>query len=889
MTFRMNLLLIMMLPPWTPALSRLAAEPINKWIKLSARTASLYVYSQPLYVPSRKQVLHWGAVSGRDAPANDVRALDAARGIWVSDYPSVGVSELEKARGTGLGVTSVGRGGMLPGGTPAPSLTINGVCYDSRRDRLIYVMKGLTAAYDPSARKWQDLKAEVQLEGHFAHWPDLPYARYERGLRPEKEYRGERIPGGPPVYGVGCCYDPVNDEVVLFPQWGGQNTDLRAATGRVSAHMGTWVYSCRDNLWRRTGPTLGTPEVKKARTHMIGLMARVSQALDMTWHMRQQPEKQRLSKVASSLKIVAEDARKDAGRLPVAAREAFARIPRVLEAAAAAAEAGKLDQAARHGAGALKLLEGILDQGLRVEPPPRCATPLVYDPNNKAIVMFGGHNGLVRTDLKARGRDPEALGLNDTWLYDVATRQWREAACKNRPPTQRQPMVVFDEKSGLVLLVTRARASKKGPFVTLWSFDVATGEWSKRHEEAWEGEVRDGAGLALDASERMLVLTQGPDTYVFRLDLDTLPTSPAPAHTPPPAITPPVIPADDPAWVARVRELPANKWVHPSPPRDAEDRGWGTLAYDPVRGLVFYFGGGHSTYQVNDVAVYAPGANRWVHGVGEHNDYVPPVHWDGIAMSYRGGPPAGHQRNSYAVVDGRLYLTNSFYSRRWDAEYAGDPGVRVAWFHDLDRDAWRQKRIAGVELGPGVPGSYGRAHLADPSGKVLGFAGHLEPYDGRFFRKEAYFSSYDIHANKLTVRKIPEPTPGWVGECRPFCLLPDRGQVFFHEYRQEGGHATWVYDIKENRFTDLKPRRQPPADPRTVEYLPDQGAVFAVSARVSSGSTRSSTTPGHPCRWPATSRWALPVRTRRWFTRRNTGCLSTSALRAGAWPSCGRT
>jgi len=802
--------------------------PVNRWIKLSGPTVSPYVYSQPLYVPVRKQVLHWGAVGGNDVPTNDVRALDAARGTWVADYPSAGKDELAKARSAGLGVTSSGRGGMLPAGTSAPSQIINGVCYDAKRDRLVYVMKGLTAAYDPAARKWHDLQAEVEIAGHFAHWPDLPYARFERGLRPEKEYRGERIAGGPPVYGSGCCYDPVNDEVVLFPHWGGQNTDRRAATGRVSAHTGTWVYRCQDNLWRRVGHTFGNDELKQARRQVTGLLARVSAALDTAWDSRQRPDPQRQAEMIKAFHTAAAEAQQLAGRLPAPARESFARVLPTLQAAASSADGGKLPAASRSGAEALRGLEAVLDDALRVEPPPRCATPLVYDARNKVIVMFGGHHGLVRTDLDVRERDPEARGLNDTWLYDVATKQWREVPCQQRPPAQRQPLLAFDDKTGLVLLVTRALNDKKERTVTLWSFDVAKGEWSRRHEEPWKGEVREGAGLALDAAAHTLVLTQGPDTYMFRLDLDALPATHAPAFMPPPAIRPPVIPADDPAWVAKLKELPANQWVHPKPPRDAEDRGWGTLAYDATRGLVCYFGGGHSTYQVNDVAIYAPGANRWVHPVGEHNDWVPPVNWDGIAMGYRGGPPAGHQRNSYVVIDGRLFLTNSFYSRRWDVEYAQDAGTRVAWFYDLDRDAWRQRPIGKVDLGPGVPGSYGRAHLADPAGKVLGFAGHLEPYDGRFFKDEAYFSSYDVHTNQFSVRKIPAPTPAWVGECRPFCYLADRNQVFFYEYRAGGGHATWVYDVKANRFTDLKPKRQPPGDPRTVVYLPDQGAIFAV-------------------------------------------------------------
>jgi len=63
----------------------------------------------------------------------------------------------------------------------------------------------------------------------------------------------------------------------------------------------------------------------------------------------------------------------------------------------------------------------------------RCNAPLVYDSKHKVLVLFGGQNNLVRTIWIAKvatcGRR-----LNDTWLYDVTTRQWREAQCHDDPP-----------------------------------------------------------------------------------------------------------------------------------------------------------------------------------------------------------------------------------------------------------------------------------------------------------------------------------------------------------------------------------------------------------------------------------------------------------------------
>jgi len=144
-------------------------------------------------------------------------------------------------------------------------------------------------------------------------------------------------------------------------------------------------------------------------------------------------------------------------------------------------------------------------------------------------------------------------------------------------------------------------------------------------------------------------------------------------------------------------------------------------------------------------------------------------------------------------------------------------------------------KIDRVSLGKNVPGTYGRCCVVHPAGRTLGFGGALEPYDGRFFKGEVYFGSYDIYANTLELKTIPPPFPGIIYECRPFCTLPDRDGIFFYECVARKGKVqrrrTWVYDVARNRFTDLKPKRQPPDEPGTVVYLEGQEAIFAAVGR----------------------------------------------------------
>jgi hypothetical protein len=785
---------------------------VNRWVPVEDAGPPGYVYSRPVWVPARKQVLQWGVVErGESRPyfRNDVRAFHADRLAWTSDYPPA--EDLPSTVGPphGKGIWYSGHGEMLECGTPAPSAVVDGVCWDPKRRQVIYTMKGLMAAYDPAKRTWRDMGAETELDG-------------------------DRLPGGPPVYGVGTGYDPIHDEIVLFPHWGGKNTDLRDETGRLSAHYGTFRYAFGENVWRRVGETFGTEEKRTFREGVIDGMAALSDALDALWRLRRELDKAARDVIRRGLK----DLPQGAAILPLL-------------------EDGDWERSIERAAGLLRNLERKLETDLRLEPPPRCGTPLIYHPEQECLVMFGGHSGLVRTDLARPGGHGGRPGaLNDTWLYDCRSRRWRELDLPRRPPPTLWPKMVYDPASGLILLVTRTGRWEKDEdqAITLWALDLEKEEWTRRHTQPWPWPHGDGHAtgwapdpfeVALDRERGLLLLTQNVrrdkrpvgQTYAMRLEVAKMgEAEPAPAWEPPPRIQPIEIPPEDPAWLARLKSLPANRWIHAKPQREASNRGWGMCVADPVRGWIVYFGGGHSTYQVNNVGVYVVGANTWVSGVGCHNDWVPPVSWGGTAMGMRGGAHAHHQRNEYVSLDGRMFVSMGTESRRWGAESGKRPGPRYNWFYDVDRGGvWRQKRIERIDRGEDAGGLWARCHLAHPDGRILGFGGALEPYDGRFFAGEVYFAEHDPYANTLAVRRVPEPHPGIVYECRPFCVVPKRDAVFFYECAEKDKRivrqGTWLYHIAENRFEKLPAARMPDGEPGTVCYLPGQDAVFAAVDR----------------------------------------------------------
>jgi hypothetical protein len=366
--------------------------------------------------------------------------------------------------------------------------------------------------------------------------------------------------------------------------------------------------------------------------------------------------------------------------------------------------------------------------------------------------------------------------------------------------------------------------------------------------------------FGFDPKNRLLVVIQrekeAQATYALKLDLGKLPAAPAPAWTAPPPVKPQEIPADDPAWVAKLKELPANTWVPAKPPREPARRDWGNLSVDPVRGWVVYFGGGHATYQVNDVAVYAVGANAWVPAVGEFNSYVTPQGWEGSTLGYRGGPACGHQRNAYQSFDGRMYLLAGTDERTglasvgntWNFVFHADRDcVR---FYDLDRGGvWRETRIGKIERPEKVPWHH-NVHMVDPAGRIINLI--RQPGGGmaaRTFRYvysgqlDKFFTSiYDANEDRLLVREVPKPYPEVAeGESRPFCYLAGQGKVLLMGAKPDDGaaaadpkkppmkQASWLYDTAENKFSELRAAHTPPTGGvQVVEHVESQKCVLAV-------------------------------------------------------------
>lgn len=819
------------------AAAEMASLPENQWVRLETKAERGYIWSGPVWSPARGQLLHWG---GETKSRNDIRAFDVSVLDWVSDYPSDPPVDA-------TGLSYAGAGGMTKAGRPHPYYVLQGGCWDAKREQVVYTMKGLMAAYDPKARTWKDLGAKTVMP-----YP-VEYIDQQIAFKTE-------TPGGPPVYGVGTCYDPENDEILLFPHFDAKNRSLRDATGQITGHYGSFRYSFKDNAWTLASDSFGSVEVRAARKGLAAVMAKTSVAMDTAWVLARKPDPAKAAEAARQFEAAAAELAKLA--LPAEVRASLDPVAGLLKAAAAGLSGGNAGAAMPPARDALWAMNEALDGALRVEPPPRNAAPMVYDAKNKCIVMFGGQTTVSRTDINA---GLAYSGLDDTWLYDVKTRQWREIAKTNRPPRSRIPLLAYDPESGLVLLVTISgnvwdtRVPRKA---ALWTLDAAKGEWAKRSEQPWVGEIvtNSGAGsegpkaqmpldmFGFDPKARLLLVMQPAKgvqlTCAMKLNLAKLPSEPASAAQPEPPVKPcESMLAEDPVWVAKLKSLPANIWVRAKPPQEPAQRDWGVIAVDAPRGALMYFGGGHSSYQCNDVAVYSVGGNRWTTGPGDHNGHVPNNEWEGSTLGHRGGPPTGHQRNTYQSFDGRMYL---FYGTmdKLPGNYIFHADPDYARFYDLDRGGiWRDLRIAGIERPEKMPAAT-HVSVADSKGRLFTVIGEAPNYYAPNVSR-MLVSCLDLNENKLIVKEVPKPFPEQrgLGEGRPFCYASDRDQLILMNGKPEDAaknfsedikkfplrQVTFAYDFKGNKFSELPARKTPPVRAiQVVEYCDAQKSLLAV-------------------------------------------------------------
>ena len=260
---------------------------------------------------------------------------------------------------------------------------------------------------------------------------------------------------------------------------------------------------------------------------------------------------------------------------------------------------------------------------LEIEPPARANARLVYDPQARKAVLFGGDrlNELIA----------------DTWTFDVVAKKWEQRK-PARSPTPRggHAMLHLPKAKKVLLLGGYTYTSATGYVERLyrplpleaWTYDVAGDRWDmiRRFEPAASAPVPpDNFFFSAAAAADDSVVALGNGTWICRFDA-TKPDEAATAkfgvdpgsvvrRTGPhdPAWYKEGVPAADPAKsAAELKDLPANRWViRPTPKLPRPNMDWGSAAFDPTNDLIVRFSGGHSAYSGTAPQVYDVKTDRY--------------------------------------------------------------------------------------------------------------------------------------------------------------------------------------------------------------------------------------------------------------------------------------
>ncbi len=469
--------------------------PANQWVLIHREDGSGgKMFAKAVWAENVKRLYLWG--TGGEKPARNVylryelESFDPNQPAWLPAFPEPmankwsaktfppfriygqsGPDGLGFAEGPRLqvvgGYHSTNRirwwdfDGVL---RPSPIHTFNMACWDSRRHRALYYSDGFTFALDPISNTWTDLKAR----NHPTTCRSVAWAS--------------------------MCYDPINDQALLFG--GGLATNPSGAAP-------TWLYDCKANSWR------------------------------------------------------------------------------------------PLDQPG-------------------VVPPPRCNTPIVFEPVTGKMFMFGGYD--------------QSAALADFWSFDCENGRWSEVDTQRRPPPMYAPATVVLPGGKILVCGNDARKvqlhhpSTSSAVHETWIYDAADDQWQSVGADLELPGYRWLTAADWPEKGAALLVAFGPErrTYAFRYDEmakhGELPGANGSVAWKYPEQKRSLETADPPEPETQARilaRLPANTFVDASPPGMLISKTWSTAVMDTDRSEVLYTGGGHSGYSGNDFARYSLVANRW--------------------------------------------------------------------------------------------------------------------------------------------------------------------------------------------------------------------------------------------------------------------------------------
>ena len=256
------------------------------------------------------------------------------------------------------------------------------------------------------------------------------------------------------------------------------------------------------------------------------------------------------------------------------------------------------------------------------QPPQRANSKLVYDPEHRQVVLFGG--------------DQLDQLLADTWTFDLETRTWTELKPQRSPSPRAGHSLVWLPRAKKVLLLggytyTSAvgyveRLYKPLP-LEAWTLDIATGGWQLIRQFDAKTSPQSPAPMPLAAvvNDDDVVMALSKGTWLCRIDVNEVDRAGTDENGVEPGTTVRREGPHDPKWFtqdvdaidparvdAELRSLPVNRFVlRPTPKLPRPNMDWGSAVIAPELDLIVRFSGGHSAYSGTAPQVYNIKTDRY--------------------------------------------------------------------------------------------------------------------------------------------------------------------------------------------------------------------------------------------------------------------------------------
>ncbi|MDI1442577.1 kelch repeat-containing protein [Polyangium sp. 6x1] len=488
------------------------------------------------------------------------------------------------------------------------------------------------------------------------------------------------------------------------------------------------------------------------------------------------------------------------------------------------------------------------------EPPPRMGASVAVLPDCSGLVLFGGTHGDFVTA--------------DTWLYDFASRRYRQL-WPEHSPSPRHGARFLGMTGGRALLVGgntfRKKIDAQMPDEKLpteaWLFDATTMKWSfvagvPAEEEAALMRVVGAAHLGGDA---MLAVANGGSEYVslqrsstwaLRLDPNTLDASATAAKAVGPGTSysrTEATPGWSPAWYdeaprdpegtfgAWVDALPENVWTAlPTAPRPNTSRSWGSTIFDEKNHQILHWTGGHQSDPTNAVqhlhletGRYSIGHVAEALGIGNTFNGRPDCNnhtYNAVALDPVSGLLIAPHRAGTHVYDPALgdwvdfVPTQPFGYDLYAVKTASTPVGVVAWTGGptaggffgkfvADKHAWEPLPVTG-ELAPMVGGDEGGMVYDSKRNRMLMFS--AQGYDDPGGQVWAYdFASGAAAALDPTNRAFIDDSTGASGlnRVRETVYIEALDLVLFVQMWVDNQQVG--YDVANNRWVKTNIARHP--------------------------------------------------------------------------------